>query len=513
MSASSDMTPGTPVPWLALDVAERDRCAWRAICDWPVHAGFDAVRQGLDWGILARPLLWDKAGRAIRSQQDPAAAAFEAELLREPLVGHGELASRLRWRTAAAAQARRMILSSKLSLQRALAKRRVLYSLIPYSRHGQAVEALLESDRMFEIVVPQEFAWRWPGAVPWACAVRGGPSREEDGVLGRELAGAIDRGMKARGICLLEPDRTRLVEQLSEQARTVRRAEAELARLHPDALLVPVDNHPPYIEYALVARRLGIPVIMLQHGLDCERYYLDDAQASHIAVWGPDRLERYRRDSLYQPVRVEVVGNPTYDVAARVQADAGDPLLWLWVTRPHRPEKCYPPSRRADEGLLILEALLHALDRTPGARLVIKPHSFDYEARYREVLAGRGDDRARVLWDTVPDLLKHAGVVISEDSTAGMDAMMSDRVLVHAHFATSAPVIPFADEGAALPGFSAAQLVESLARTAVLTASEREALSAGRRRFLDRFAGLRDGGGRRRFVAFVANVMGRSACP
>lgn len=247
---------------------------------------------------------------------------------------------------------------------------------------------------------------------------------------------------------------------------------------------------------------------MLQHGLDCERYYLDEAYASHIAVWGPDRQERYRRDSVTQPAVVRVTGNPYYDAPPPQGKIGADRQTWLWATRPHRPEKCYPPSRRPDEGLRILEALLEALDAAPDCRLLIQPHPFDDADLYRERLAVAGATRVMVASDALTNLLMCCGVVITEDSTAGMDAMRAGAILVHAHLADSKPVMPFVDYGAALPGFSGEELRRSLARAVaepeIVLASQRQ----GRERFLDDFAGPRDGRSTERFVQFVKKTLG-----
>ena len=47
---------------------------------------------------------------------------------------------------------------------------------------------------------------------------------------------------------------------------------------------------------------------MLQHGLDGEHRCLDEAYASAIAVWGPNRQSRYRRASRRQPDSLVVTG-------------------------------------------------------------------------------------------------------------------------------------------------------------------------------------------------------------
>lgn len=481
---------------------DRDRQAWLAICGWPAETGFDPVREGLDYALLTRWFLWDKVGHTIRRQRDPGEVEFED-------AAGPAAAEAVAERVAISESIRRTALQARLAARRTLGQRRSLYAPFPYSRHARILETLLREGASFDVVVPAAHAAAWPGAIPWRFAQPDSNSSmaADEQMFANQLADAMLVGLSAQGIELMDADRTLLRRQAGEQVGHVRQAATVLARLRPDALLVPADNHPPFIDYVLTARKAGIPVVMLQHGLDCERHYLDDSYATHIAVWGAQRAERYRRDSAWQPERIDVVGNPYYDDWAALPA--GDPFVWLWVTRPHRPSKCYPPSRRPDEGLQIFDALIEALAGEPRAQLVIKPHNFDYAARYAQHIPAALAGRVSIAEDTVVNLLQRAGVVIAEDSTAGMDAMMGGRVVVHAHFAESKPVMPFVDYGAALPGFNVGQLQESLRGAVALNATEAAEMRAGQQRFLDDFAGPRDGHASRRFAAFVESVLNR----
>lgn len=498
------MTIAHPILMATLSPSECDRKAWAATCQWPAAAGMDPVREGIDVALLSRSFLWDKVGRAIRRELDPEGFALEAALLAvapQPAPGKSPLR-----RGTGIQAARRALLRGKLRAERALGSKRMLYAPFPYARHARILEPLLTAGAPFEVVVPGDHADAWPGAIPWRHRAPPAERARKDAEATGE---AIVRGLLAQGIDLLDADVQRLLVQLEEQRQTLIKAHSELDALRPDALLVPADNHPPFIEHVLAARQRGIPVIMLQHGLDCERFYLDDAYATHIAVWGLDRERRYRRDSCWQPTQIAVVGNPHYDHEPAITAPA-DLMQWLWVTRPHAPGKCYAPSRRPDEGLRILDALIESLQRVPAARLVIKPHPFDHTEGYRARIAAAGTNRVDVVIDdTVTNLLAKAGVVVTEDSTAGMDAMLLGRVVVHAHFSPAATVMPFVDYGAALPGFTPAELADSVHRATSLARGERDAMRTGQARFLDDFAGPRDRQAGSRFAAFVEEVVNR----
>jgi hypothetical protein len=88
-----------------------------------------------------------------------------------------------------------------------------------------------------------------------------------------------------------------------------------------------------------------------------------------------------------------------------------------------------------------------------------------------------------------------------------MEAMFWGKPLLHAHFARSAPTMPFVDFGAAFPGFSPAQLASSLDHAARLTRAERDDLLAGQTAFLADFAGPCDGQASRRVVEFITDIL------
>ncbi len=48
-----------------------DLLAWEAICNWPKHTKVETVREGIDFALIARPLLRCKVARAMRFLDDP----------------------------------------------------------------------------------------------------------------------------------------------------------------------------------------------------------------------------------------------------------------------------------------------------------------------------------------------------------------------------------------------------------------------------------------------------------
>jgi UDP-N-acetylglucosamine 2-epimerase len=479
-------------------MTERDAAAWAAICRWPEAAGVPSHYEGVDMAQVSRFLLWDRVGRAVRRAIGGSVPADD-HTRREDVPATREPAAVDRL----PAPLRRM----RAALARSLARkgRAVLYCPFAGSRHARLIDALVEHASTLAIALPQNDVWRWPGALPFAS--RDLESSAEDNAFADNLVAGIVKGLAAHDVALDPRDAESLVPQVAEQCRTVREARASLEHLRPNGLLVPGDNHSPFMEWVLVARDMGIPVILSQHGMDCEHHCLSEAYASHIACWGEGRRERYKRESTYQPT-MAITGNPFYDALVDARDSACEVNTWLWVTRPHTTEKCFLASRHPDEGVQILDALLDALEERQDARLLIKPHSFDDSERYVSRIQDRGlEVRAEIVNLSVVQLVAEASVVITEDSTAGMDAMLLGRPLVHAHFAQCPPVMSFVASGAALPGFTPEELRRSVVQAERIQRSARTAMLDAQQQYLDVFAGPRDGGASRRFAEFAAQAV------
>ncbi len=488
--------------------AEIDRVSCDAVRRWPEYSGINPVRDGFDYGLLTRFLLWDKVARAIRRQRGLEDSQFESGLLRtihdfRDVPNEHSRRARPPHAEPFTSRMRRSLRSRLGSLQ---AKRPRIYIPFPSPRLSQLIPILHEA---YHVLIPKvDLCVPGYDEVDSIYVDTGGAQETADAETATAVLNGIVSGLAAQTIELSSEDRSILILQLTRLAYGVARARRELASVKPDAILLHTDNHPPYIDFAMAARRQHIPAIMIQHGLDCERYVLDEAYASHIAVWGDSRKERYTRDSEYQAERIEIVGNPEYDdtMFPHELAEAGD--AWLWVTRPHRPEKCYLPSRSVREGVDILEAFIDVLRVRPSARLVIKPHCCDYSEIYDDVIADSDmSDQISTCNDPLERCLSAANLVFTEDSTAGMDAMTRGKVLIHLHFCQTPPVVPFVDYKAAIPASNKTMLCEGIDVALDMDSSTLNTMFRGQRAFLRDHAGPCDSHARHRFRDFVASIL------
>jgi hypothetical protein len=505
---------GSPTISAELSVEKLDQYAWDVICNWSEHTTVPVIHDAFNYSELTRFFLWDKVGRSIRRQTDPEGFSFEEKLIDHSGQPNGLHNCRVTNSSGNGAVGqdrsilRNMLLHVGLGWNRYLKKAKNIYVPCPSSRLENAVTAL-RKNRLMAVLDPSFQTDKH--ARSYQLKVRSTAEPPDLGYAERLFQG-IKEGLAAQGIELLTSDAERLRNQIVEQAQQLNVAKAELSAIRPDGVLMHGDNHPPHQEYVLAARRFGIVSFMLQHGLDCEHFYHDDAYASAIALWGKARLHRYQKNSHKQPDSMQITGNPQYDhlrLPAKINTNG---QYWLWVTRPHMPEKCYAPSRRPKEGIEICQALLSALASVPSAKLVIKPHPYDYAMLYQDYVVQSGvADRVTILSSDVQAVIPGAKTVICEDSTAGMEAMFWGKVVIHVHFAKSLPTMPFVAYEAALPAFSPEMLQESLIKAESLMPHNCGNMIEGQREFIKDHAGPCDGKAAQRVVSFINDVFVDSA--
>ena len=254
-----------------------------------------------------------------------------------------------------------------------------------------------------------------------------------------------------RGVSLNGGEKADLTLQMLDYLKGLRHSYFELCALRPEAVFVHGDNHAPHQWPVLQARELGIPVIMLQHGLDCEHYVLDDAYADVICVWGTARAGRYKAMSAREPRKIVVTGNPEFERFPRkVQKLRSFRNCVLWLTRPHGRDKIRNPTRWPDEGVTILGWLANAISAGVLSQVTIKPHPYDTIGAYRAIIAQEGlEEKIKITNESLHTLLETHDVIIGEDSTAVVEALAAGCAVIHAYAGTGDPTLCMAARGIA----------------------------------------------------------------
>ncbi len=182
------------------------------------------------------------------------------------------------------------------------------------------------------------------------------------------------------------------------------------------------------------ARSLGIPSVVVQHGLSVSAQLDDDKRsADHVLVWSEpvrDQLASWGVDRQ----RLRVVGNPVFDRYAGSGATPrprrrSEPPTALVLTATHINFNAAKDSTISER---YLRLVLDGLRRLPGRlRCVLRPHPSERTDYYRELLASWGD-RVDELAADVPfeRCLEESDLVISPVSTAALEAWLAGKRVI-----------------------------------------------------------------------------------
>ncbi|MFD2727401.1 capsular polysaccharide export protein, LipB/KpsS family [Hyunsoonleella rubra] len=415
-----------------------DKLAYDLTCNWYKSISFNPVYHGIDFSQIIRFYLWDKIGRAIRIKYK---------------VDNGEL-SIYKPNMGKISYYHEPVISKGKFKKRILKREQLVF--IPFAVASYLVNGF--SDIKNVKIITKDVNIGLPKK-----SIITTKAKLIDDHWYIELYNNVLKALKINALELVPQDLRLLKEQIKGAFLISYYAEQELLKYKPNALFVYSDNHPPFINYVLAAKKIGIPSFTYQHGLDCEHYYLDDCFADYIAVWSENRKLRYIKHSAFEPKAYEVVGKIKRETHKVKRGKNGQKYI-LFITRPHKPIKCYSPSRSHDEGASILKAILDYMLLNSQLKLIIKSHPLDNAAIYSETLDSFPALREKVVLseETIEHLAINCDVIITEDSTAGVEALVYGKPCVHAHFANSRPVLPFIEYGASFSGKSHKELVDSL---------------------------------------------------
>ena len=320
----------------------------------------------------------------------------------------------------------------------------------------------------------------------------------------------LEQVLQDHKVYLLQEEAERLSFQSLLTVQSIARVRRFFSSYPINGLVLDGDSWLPVNIFSSVAAEENVPVVCIQHGLDCEHWCLDEAFSPYYCVWGHERKKRYEQNSFYQPKEIFVTGNPLLDNFSLPKSLSAGGMGWLLLTRPHTSEKCYEFSRYPNEGVDVLKMVLSEMSNIPGTTLTIKPHPKDNIEPYKSLiysmaLSGRVFISSSL--NSSLDCIRKSDVVFCEDSTSGAEAMIFGKPIIHVSACKVGPCMPFVEYGAALPGFDADMLNESVMRLSLgLSCEERSRMNKGQVEFLKDYFGELDGKASHRIASIVRSI-------
>jgi hypothetical protein len=210
-------------------------------------------------------------------------------------------------------------------------------------------------------------------------------------------------------------------------------ARTALILSRPSHIIIYASFDPVQAVFAHVAKTMGIPVVWLQHGLECDPVLLDYNLADMALTWGTAHAKRLQQHN--PQLQCIVAGNPDLIAPQQIKPKSIDRVIW--ITRPHHPSKCYTPSQTTSAGIEIARALVPALQQH-NKPLLIKPHPFEDITQYSEILS---QVEHEFHTGSITELDTSSSLILGEDSTATLEMAAKGRRVGLTHFASHPPIV------------------------------------------------------------------------
>lgn len=266
------------------------------------------------------------------------------------------------------------------------------------------------------------------------------------------------------------------------------------------------------------ARLAKVPSLVIQHGILAETNGHNVLLADKYAAWGKTSVEWYGRFGNSRE-KFEITGNPRFDIlpnrrpqlsrqalCKRLNLDENKGII---LFAPQQINK-FSSFWTDDLFWVMTDKLLKALQHFPDKQLIIKVDPYEDSGPYEErIIKGLYNNAAAVKDIDIYTLIIFSEVVITLDSTVGLEAMVFDKPLITVNLTKRQDRVPYAEKGGALGVYNGADL--HLAIKQALT--DRETISRlkiGRNRFLREYAHAIDGKATERILnIFKCYVGGR----
>jgi hypothetical protein len=365
--------------------------------------------------------------------------------------------------------------------------------------------------------------------------IAAGHDRFVEGIagIGAVLAGSF----RAGGRALWPRTRKSVVRIVADAAKQARIVECVLEALAREtrlaAAVLGVDTVPAGRAVAAVARRLGVPTVLVPHGVFgrprvAMRWHGTEPFTDLVCAPGQFSRDGYIAGGA-RPEAVPLTGSPRWDIYAAIDPPARsacraavshalglDPTAPILVYGASWNERETAHSRAHLLGLLaVYRGVLAAVRANPGVQLVVKLHpgemtrpGLDQSALlegYAGVARRAGVERIAVTGGYKTELLAAADLVVSINSNLGLEALLCGRPLVNVPFMAGDADILFTPAPGLVALRGPADTAEAVGAL-LADAARREQLAAGALEGVRRWVHEPDGRAGERVAAVVSRL-------
>lgn len=257
-----------------------------------------------------------------------------------------------------------------------------------------------------------------------------------------------------------------------------------------------------------ILRLAKIPSLIIQHGVLAEPNGHNILFADKLVAWGRASIDWYEGLRNF-PDKFEIVGNPSFDALLgwrpkisrdelyrKLNLDLNKGII-LFVTQQINKFSSFWTN---DLFLVMADKLLEAIRQFPTMQLVIKVDPYEDVAPYRNRILKNSHNNAIAVRDfEIYTLIYFSDLVMTLDSTVGLEAMIFDKPLITFNFTKRKDRVPYAEKGAAIGVYHEQDLIFAI-KEALTDLEKISQLKSGRAKFLEEYAFKLDGKDRERIL-------------
>lgn len=281
--------------------------------------------------------------------------------------------------------------------------------------------------------------------------------------------------------------------------------------------LVVLRNDVKELERTLILglRQAEIPSLVIQHGILAETNGHNVLLADKFAVWGKAALDWYKSFG-NSADKFVITGNISFDrfvnwkphiskeeLCRQLNLDQNKEII-LFVTQQINKFSSFWTD---DLFLLMAEELLDAMQQFPDKQLIIKADPYeDIEPYEKKIKEGCYKNSTVVKNIDIYNLIFWSDLVITLDSTAGIEAMIFDKPLITFNVTKREDRVPYAKKGAAVGLYRKEELLPAI--KSILSDEDLIfKLKSARKKFIEEYAYRVDGNSGNRVFDLVEDLM------
>ena len=275
--------------------------------------------------------------------------------------------------------------------------------------------------------------------------------------------------------------------------------------IKPDILIVGDDRATAVRSHVLMAKKRGMPVLEIQHGIWIPMMPMDTPLSDRIAAGGDYDRKVYIKFGAKNEQMV-VTGWPKFDIYAKLKEsliekhkNGADILFAL-------PSTSAPPSiRDVKLNFDIIETIGSFIEDSMDFRLIVKPHPSENTKIYNQIAKKYKNVILHKSSEDISSLIAYSDIpIIFQYSTLGLEAAILDKAIIYIN--TTNEESMYADSGIAIEVKKLDELIPAI-KDVLYKREVREKLAEARKKFVYEHAYIQDGKASKRVADLIVQMI------